>query len=480
MMSESLAPVDPHDAVDRVLTLLRAAPDSQFEQLVLIARELIGTPIAAINMIGSERLWSKATIGIDRLEMPCTESLCHQVVLDDRPLTVDDCTLDDRFADLGLVTEGGLRFYAGVPLHAVDPQTGKRHAIGAMCVGDLRPRSLDPVKQDALRALADLAETVIATQVSVGTAVELATVANDHARELARQERLFRHAERMAMIGSWRLGLPDNDIHWSEGIRRIHELPADALLPLDEAMQFYPPHAREVVGASLADAIELGGPFDFETDFVTATGRHRRVRSIGEAECDANGTVVALTGVFQDVTDRHLLEQQLRRSASTDPLTGIANRAAFDAELARDIAFAVDGGGTCGLIVIDLDHFKTINDTHGHLAGDDVLRAVAQRLCAPYLDNAFAARMGGDEFAVILRTHGDCNRADALAARLAADLSRPTDSDGRTLPVSATLGYAAVTPETATVRDLLHAADAALYVAKRARTPVTAGREASR
>lgn len=480
MMSESLAPVDPHDAVDRVLTLLRSAPDSQFEPLMLIARELLGTPIAAINLIQGDRLWSKATAGIDRLEMPRTESLCHQVVLDDAPLTVDDCTQDDRFAALGLVTEGGLRFYAGVPLHTVDPETGQRHAIGAMCVGDVQPRTLDTDKADALRALGDLAETVIATQLSVDTAVGLAAVANDQARELARQERLFHHAERMARIGSWRLVLPANEIHWSPGIRTIHELPIDALLPLDEAMGFYPPHARAVVNATLARAVERGGPFDFEVDFVTATGRHRRVRSIGEAECNAAGTVVALTGVFQDVTDRHLLEQQLRRSASTDPLTGIANRAAFDAELARDIAFAVEGGGACVLIVIDLDHFKTINDTYGHLAGDDVLRAIAERLHAPYLDNAFAARLGGDEFAVILRIRSDCDAAETLAARLAADLAQPVESDGRMLAVSATLGHAAIGGSVTTARDLLQAADAALYAAKRARPEVSAARAVSR
>ncbi len=480
MMSESFAPVDPHDAVDRVLTLLRTAPDSQFEPLTTVARELLGTPIAAINMIQGDRLWSKVTAGIEPLRLPRTESLCHQVVLDDRPLTVDDCTQDARFADLGLVTEGGLRFYAGVPLHALDPQTGERHAIGAMCVGDLRPRTIDAAKLDALRALADLAETVIATQMSVGTALDLATVANDQARELARQERLFRHAERMAMIGSWRLGVPDNDVHWSPGIRRIHELPADALLPLDQAMDFYPPHARTIVSNALAEAIEQGGPFDFEADFITATGRHRRVRSIGEAECDASGKVVALAGVFQDVTDSHLLEQQLRRSASTDPLTGIANRAAFDAELARNITLAVEGGGACALILIDLDHFKAINDTHGHLAGDDVLRAVAERLRAPYLDNAFPARLGGDEFAVVLRLRSDCDRAPLLVRQLTADLARPVESDGQVFDVSATVGHAEIGGTVTTARDLLHAADAALYAAKRARTGVNAAPVVSR
>lgn len=474
-MSDSHAPVDTFDAVDRMLTLLRAAPDSQFAPLTLIARELLGMPIAAINVIQGDRLWTKTASGIEPLDMPRDESFCHHVVQDDAPVAVDDCRLDARFAALGLVTHGGLRAYAGMPLHTTDPQTGVRHAIGAMCVADVRPRDIDPGKLVALRALADLAETVIATRLSVDAAVDVAAIANEQSRELVRQERLFRHAERMAMIGSWRLTLPDNEIHWSEGIRRIHELSTGASLPLDAALEFYPAHARAIVGAKLEHSIATGDPFDFEVDFVTATGRHRRVRSIGETERDADGTVFALTGVFQDVTDRHLLEQQLRRSASTDPLTGIANRAAFDAELERAIDHAVDGGGDCVLVLIDLDHFKATNDTHGHLAGDDVLRAVAQRLGAPWLDRAFAARLGGDEFALILRHRADCEQADRLVARLTADLAQPVESDGRMLAVSAAVGHAAVGENGGSPRELLHAADAALYAAKRQRG-MTAGR----
>ncbi len=467
-MSDSHPSVDPHDAVDRMLALLRVAPEAQFTSLAVIARELIGTPMAAINVAQGGQIWTRAASGVDIDPMPREEWVCDQVVLGDQPLTVDDCSLDDRFAHLGFVTERGLRFYAGVPLHATDPETGTRHTIGAMCVGDVRPRALEPGKLEALRALADLTETVIATHVSAGMAIDVAEIANRQSRELARQHRLFHHAERMAMIGSWRLALPENEVQWSAGVRRIHELPADAAPPLDNALRFYPPHARAVVSATLETAVVTGDPFDFEVDFITAAGRHRRVRSIGEAERDTDGTVVALTGVFQDVTDRHLLEQQLRRSASTDPLTGIANRAAFDAELERAVDRAVDGG-QCVLMLIDLDHFKETNDTHGHLAGDDVLRAAAARLGGEDLAQGFAARLGGDEFALILRTRADCARADAIAARLSADLARPVDSDGRVLPMSATIGYAAADDDTATPRDLLHAADEALYAAKRRR-----------
>jgi diguanylate cyclase (GGDEF)-like protein len=465
---------DDHDAIDRMLALLRTAPDSRFAPLMVIARELLGMPIAAINLIQGDRLWSKVTGGIDLVEMPSSEAICHHVALGDAPLTIDNCEKDERVSALGLVTDGGLRFYAGVPLHATDPASGIRHTIGAMCVADIRPRTLAPGKLAALCALADLAETVIETQLSTGIAIDVAAIANQQAQELGRQERLFRHAERMAMIGSWRLDLPDNQVHWSPGIRHIHEISADVRLSLENGLEYYPPHARAIVTSTLAEAIESGDPFDFEVDFITATGRHRRVRSMGEVEHDAMGHATALTGVFQDVTDRYLLEQHLRHSASTDPLTGIANRAAFDAALAGAIDRAVAGQGGCTLIVVDLDHFKAINDTHGHPAGDDVLRAVAERLGAPYLAGAFAARLGGDEFAVLLTDPTMCVQADLLTARLADDLTRPVEGNGRTLPLSATLGLAALGDGIASPRDLLSAADDALYVAKRRRRGSTA------
>lgn len=455
------------EAVERMLSLLQAAPIEQFGPLATIARTLLGTSMAAIRFAEGQMIWTKAASGAYFPPTPRETQLCNLVIGTDATIAVADAREDARFAHMPAVVADELRFYAGVPLRAVDPADGERHTIGVICVADPEPRIMPEPQLAALKALAELTEAVIASHVTATRAIDIATLANAQTAELRRQERLFSHAERLAMIGSWRVTLPDSDVLWSPGVYRIHELPEDAVLPLDQALAFYPPHARAVVEDALADAVATGKPFDFEVDLTTAAGRLRRVRVLGELERDDTG--VALAGMFQDVTDRYHLEQQLRRSAETDTLTGIANRAAFDTALDKAIGRTQSDAAPCILVLIDLDHFKHTNDTHGHLAGDDVLRAVGERLRAPQLQGAFAARLGGDEFAVLLTDRMLVDQVDLLVARLSADLARPVVTQDGAMPCSATIGYAAFVPGIANARELIHAADNALYQAKRRR-----------
>ncbi len=466
-LPDSIPDAEP-EAVERMLSLLQAAPIEQFGPLATIARTLLGTSMAAIRFAEGQMIWTKAASGAYFPPTPRETQLCNLVIGTDATIAVADARDDARFAHMPAVMADELRFYAGVPLHAVDPSDGERHTIGVICVGDPEPRILPEPELAALKALAELTETVIASHVTTQRAIDIATLAASHTAEMRRQERLFSHAERLALIGSWRLSLADNDVVWSPGANRIHELPEGTTLALEQALDFYPPHARDVVTGALANAIATGDPFDFEVDFVTAAGRMRRVRARGELERDGSHDV-ALAGVFQDVTDRYHLEQQLRRSAETDTLTGIANRAAFDAALDKAIGRTQSDDAPCILVLIDLDHFKHTNDTHGHLAGDDVLRAVGERLRAPQLQGAFAARLGGDEFAILLTDRMLVDQVDLLVARLSADLARPVVTQDGAMPCSATIGYAAFAPGIANARELIHAADNALYQAKRRR-----------
>ena len=298
-------------------------------------------------------------------------------------------------------------------------------------------------------------------------AASIATLAARQATDLARSDRTFRQAERMAMIGSWRYDPVDGGIEWSEGVFRIHGLAVGTEPAVDRAMDFYPPHARAEISAAMATAIQTGRAFDVETDFVTATGDRRRVRSLGEPE-HAGGRMVALVGVFQDVTDRYELEQQLRRSAERDELTGIANRAAFNRALEDAVADAIRDGTPLMLALIDLDGFKAVNDTLGHLAGDDVLRTVARRIEQPWLANCFAARLGGDEFALIVTDPALIEGRFDFVARLEGALQLPASAGGLTIAASGTVGTALLDTHAA-IRDLVHAADTDLYAAKRRR-----------
>ncbi|MBL9030431.1 MAG: GGDEF domain-containing protein [Phycisphaerae bacterium] len=180
----------------------------------------------------------------------------------------------------------------------------------------------------------------------------------------------------------------------------------------------------------------------------------------------ANLSVAAETDRAQTAraaADARIEADRFKQAAATDGLTRIANRAAFDARLAEVLAQPAGAA----LIMIDVDHFKKFNDTHGHQAGDEVLRAVADTLRHTADDKGFVARYGGEEFGVIV-PGAALDAARDLAERLRAAIHAcPIKHGGRCLAVTASLGVARSGPGAAAPADLIRAADARLYDAKR-------------
>ncbi len=450
------------------LALLDSEPEREFDALVALAADMLECPVAMLTLVDSDRLWIKASSDGNLGEIRRNVGMCDYTIRGHAPLVIDELRGDLRFAENPLVKSAdGLRFYAGVPIHTVD-EFGERHAIGALCVVDTAPRSLNAAGLRALTHLATLAETTIAARTAAHRAISIATIADRQSAVLTRQDRIFRQAERMAAFGSWRVTLADDHLEWSDGVYRIHGLQVGDPPPMPIAMGFYPPQAREEVTAGLTLTVETGVPFDIEVDFFTAQGTPRRVRVMGERE-GGDGTPVALVGVFQDVTERHALEVTLRRSADTDSLTGIANRAAFDRALDSAITRAHATDTPLLLALVDLDGFKAINDTLGHTAGDDVLRGVGRVLQAPWLKNSFAARLGGDEFALIVEDPTLSATTEQVRARLEEALRFPIALNGLAMVSAGTVGITALDPDCHTIRDFVHRADTVLYQAKRAR-----------
>lgn len=447
------------------LDLLDTAPEREFDALVALAADMLHCP-AAITLIDRERLWIKAASGDLPAQLPRDGAFCDHTIRQSGPMVIEDAAADPRFAD-GHLVAGGLRFYAGTPIRSRD-EHGDLHAIGAICVTDTAPRSLSVEGRAALHHLGTLAEALLAARATAIAAIEMAAESERQAIALERQTRIFEQAERLAMIGSWRLRLADSDLTWSDQVFQIHGLPIGQFPTLDGALDFYPPAAREMVAAKLAHTIATGEAFDFETDFITARGSLRRVRSQGEVEFDADGRPDAVIGVFQDITAAHRLKEQLRRSADTDFLTGINNRAAFDAALETAMITARDTGTPLALAIIDLDGFKQINDTFGHNVGDDALRAIAERLSADWLDGCTAGRLGGDEFAVIVEDPRLVSDLGGFAERLQAWLRVTLIVEGLPVLCGGSVGVANFAGDEA-IRDFLRRADMRLYDAKRGR-----------
>jgi diguanylate cyclase (GGDEF)-like protein len=164
---------------------------------------------------------------------------------------------------------------------------------------------------------------------------------------------------------------------------------------------------------------------------------------------------------LEELTD---LKEQLRHQASHDALTGLPNRVLFAERVAGDLEHAV--AGKTAVLFLDLDDFKTINDSLGHQAGDELLVAASERIAACVRETDLAARLGGDEFAVLARVR-EPDEAMELASRLVATLEAPFFVGGRELAVHASVGIALAEPGGATADELLRNADVAMYEAKR-------------
>lgn len=195
-----------------------------------------------------------------------------------------------------------------------------------------------------------------------------------------------------------------------------------------------------------------------------------RISAIGNEP----GKVSNYVCIFSDVTRRKLSEGELRKRAHHDPLTALHNRLSFDERFNQELARARRTQARLGLLYIDLDAFKPINDRFGHRSGDAVLREVAARLKSAVREMDTVSRIGGDEFTVILPEIDQAASVESIADGIHRRLQLPFEYEGNQLSIGASIGAAIFPDDGDSERELLARADAAMYRAKQERG---AGRE---
>ncbi|HEU5083468.1 MAG TPA: EAL domain-containing protein [Acidimicrobiales bacterium] len=206
------------------------------------------------------------------------------------------------------------------------------------------------------------------------------------------------------------------------------------------------------------------GLTDVEATMHPADGASRAVLVTTRRTGDDADPVIAVFA--RDISERKVLEDRLAHQATHDDLTGLANRASLVAEIERAAARAERSGQGLGVLFIDLDRFKAINDTLGHRVGDVVLQHVAARLRHATRDTDLVARNGGDEFVVLAEEAADVTVVARLAERIQDALSRPVPIGDDAIPVSASIGVAWLEPGDHQTLDQLRDADVAMYHAK--------------
>ncbi|UYO44816.1 EAL domain-containing protein [Rhodopseudomonas palustris] len=276
-------------------------------------------------------------------------------------------------------------------------------------------------------------------------------------------------AHRLGRIGTWTHRLDTGRTVWSPELYQLLGLEPDAFEPTYEGTEpfFLDDDAarllkiqKRVLRTSTTEATDIR--------ILHTDGAPRDLAIICKAEI-SNGTVIGLIGTAQDVTDRKEAERRLEQLAYTDPLTGLANRALYKRKLADLFENQLSEHGQHTLYLIDLDRFKEVNDSLGHSTGDSLLIHVARVLRRELDPQAFIARIGGDEFAVLTNSPNPSGEPPtALADRLIAKLSVPVELAEGEACIGATIGIALLPEHGATAEKASRNADLALYMAKEA------------
>lgn len=214
------------------------------------------------------------------------------------------------------------------------------------------------------------------------------------------------------------------------------------------------------------DCAFAGEEISFELERTTLEDRHVRVTYVPDVAADRN--VVGVYGLIHDITEFKEIERQLRALSQVDGLTQLANRRRYDECLRHALALSDRSGQALALLFLDLDHFKKLNDSLGHEAGDLALCEFAERIKASVRESDTVARLGGDEFVVILESLDCVVDAVVVAEKILEAMKQPLRVKDRTWNWSTSIGIAFRDGQSVSEETLLRNADKALYAAKAA------------
>ena len=199
---------------------------------------------------------------------------------------------------------------------------------------------------------------------------------------------------------------------------------------------------------------------------VSINGNLRWWELSGTPRLDDSGNFDGFRGVGSDVTEQRESSDKIAYLARYDTLTGLPNRMMLTEAMGDAMRYAEQWRTRCAFLMIDLDRFKAVNDTLGHLIGDKLLARVSERLREQITENELCGRLGGDEFAIVIRDASDLGRVEQVAQRVIDRLSQPYEVDHHTLYVGASVGSAIGPRDGSTVETLMRNADLALYRSK--------------
>ncbi|HYK02710.1 MAG TPA: EAL domain-containing protein [Thermoanaerobaculia bacterium] len=253
---------------------------------------------------------------------------------------------------------------------------------------------------------------------------------------------------------------------WNRFMEELTGMPAADVLGRP-ATELFPHLAEQQVDDLLRRAFDGESVASPDVHYyIPTTGRRGWVSSVYRPHYDEAGNIVGVIGLIRDVTQRKEAEQQIEYQAYHDALTGLANRRLFQEHLSLALALAQRRNSAVAVLFLDLDHFKTINDSLGHTVGDELLREVARRLKATVREGDTVARVGGDEFTIVLQELPRGDAAAAVAQKVLRTIAEPMEISGHRLYVTTSIGITLFPDDGDDAEALLKNADTAMYRAK--------------
>lgn len=287
---------------------------------------------------------------------------------------------------------------------------------------------------------------------------------------LRESEERFRLAAEAAGLGVWDYDAARDRREWSGRLREIFGFSPDAPARLEAALACVCPEDRKRFEEAL-ESLKSSGRERFESPFrITPAdgGPERWLCFNGWRAQNSDNLSQRIIVTVRDVTDEKTAEDRIRWSASHDPLTRLANRALFQEELDLAIRVARQDDASVGVLVLDLDHFKQINDSLGHDVGDALLKMVADRLRSTIRKSDTVARLGGDEFAIVVPRLGGRDDLVRLSQAIQDRMRAPFVHEGRMFDCRVSSGASMYPDHGGSPREVLKNADLALYAAKSA------------
>ena len=283
--------------------------------------------------------------------------------------------------------------------------------------------------------------------------------------ELRASQMRLAEAQKIAHLGSWEWEAESGRFACSEETRAIFGFePSDPPKGLDDLLARLDEDDRSHLRALIDGALQAARGFDVDSRVLLPDGSERILAVKADAAGGAGGR--RLTGTFQDITERKQIEARIHYLAYHDSLTNLPNRMLYRDRLEQALARARRDKTMVAVLCLDLDHFKEVNDTLGHVAGDALLRAASNRIQEVVRGSDTVARLGGDEFAVTQVGLGQPDGAVALAARLIEAISRPFEIDGHETMIGCSIGISVFPDDCEDAEQLIMNADIALYRVK--------------